>query len=139
MKHFRTIAILVLALAITAPAAPAFAVPGVTGQTSAAPGPASGKIYITAIVAPKRTIIVNETGKIVEIASNTEQDVVPVVYIGKPTVESKRTLSVDLYRQYRTLVPEGIDTVGILYGQAGAAPADSKGAVMKTPAYLLKP
>lgn len=108
MKHLRPLAITtaVLSFTVLTPAASVVALP---------PGSVSREIHITAIVAPKRTVIINSTGQIKEIASNTEQDVMPDVYVGKPTVQSKIALTDELYREYRRYVPQGTTSVGIIY------------------------
>ncbi len=99
---------LLIGLAVAAPLA-------LGSRVDAATVSVSREIHVTAIVAHTRTVIVDETNRIIEIASNTEEDVKPTIYMTKPSKENKRELTDDLYKQYRRLIPEGTAKVGILY------------------------
>ncbi|HSH55577.1 MAG TPA: hypothetical protein VK983_01990 [Candidatus Limnocylindrales bacterium] len=105
MKHIR---MLLIGLTLAAPLA-------LASSADAATLSVSREIRVTAIVAPKRTVIVDETNRIIEIASNTEEDVKPTIYLSKPSKENERELTDELYKQYRRLIPEGTAKVGILY------------------------
>ncbi len=108
MKHMSRISILVIALLVAT-------LPG--GTASAATLSVSREIHVTARVLPKRTVIINYAGQITEIASNTEDDVTPDVYLIKPSPDSKRSLTPEIMKQYRTHVPKGTNKYGILYKQ----------------------
>ncbi len=108
MKHIIRLNALVIALLVAA----------LTGGTaSAASFTISREIHVTARVLPKRTVIINYAGQITEIASNTEEDVIPDVYLVKPGKDSKLPLTPELMKQYRTHVPKGTQKYGILYKQ----------------------
>lgn len=73
------------------------------------------QITVTAVVPSHRDIIIDKNGNILEIDSNTKEDVMPDVYLNKATPENKQPLTPDLYNEYRSHVPAGTDTYGVLY------------------------
>jgi hypothetical protein len=76
---------------------------------------ASGKIYITAIVAPQHYVIIDNSGTITQIDSNTTEDTVPLVYLSKVLKGNERPLTPEIMERYQQLVPPGSSHVGTLY------------------------
>lgn len=76
---------------------------------------ASQELTVTAVVPAHRDIVVSASGEILEITSNTPEDVTPQVYLGSVAPENQQELTPDLLRQYRLLVPEGTAAYGTLY------------------------
>lgn len=75
----------------------------------------NNQIRVYGVVLPKHHVIVDEWDNITEIISNTEKDVAPTVYINKISDENMRTLTPEIYQQYRQLVPAGSSKIGTLY------------------------
>ena len=73
------------------------------------------ELRVTAKVPHHRDIIVDKNGIIVEISSNTKEDVRPTVYLERMEPKNKKPLTDKLYRQYRKYVPEGTAAYGVLY------------------------
>ncbi len=84
---------------------------------------ASGKITVTAIVAPEHYVIVDKSGAITEIISNTNQDVTPVVFAGSVKNGNEYPLTPEVFDQYKKLVRPGQSHIGILYKQPVASNA----------------
>jgi hypothetical protein len=73
------------------------------------------ELKVTARVAPVRHIIVDRTGQIIRITSNTPEDVRPQVFLLDSRPANVRPLSDETYRAYRSLVPAGTARYGVLY------------------------
>ncbi len=109
MKQIRSILVIAIALVI----------PVIQGSAAAAASySVSREIHVTARVLPKRTVIIDHAGHITEIASNTEEDVKPDVYLVTPSKANKRPLTEAVYKEYLRHVPKGTAKAGILYRQS---------------------
>lgn len=84
-------------------------------QARAATEPIVQELHVTAVVPHHRDIIIDQTGTILEIASNTTKDVRPTVYLGSIAPKNKKPLTDKLYKQYRQHVPIGTADYGVLY------------------------
>lgn len=73
------------------------------------------KIVVQAKVMPAQYIVIDGQGKIMEIGSNTNADVVPQVFLTRPGAENQQPMTPELYAQYRGLVPAGKSHPGVLY------------------------
>jgi hypothetical protein len=76
----------------------------------------SGSVRINAIIEPVRYVILNNSNKIIEILSNTNSNVKPLVYLNS-TNGAKLTLSKSIYAKYEKIV-ESIKTnskYGVIY------------------------
>lgn len=98
----------------------ALTVPFITsGQTFAASpsdnGSITQEIKVSAVVPHHRDIVIDYAGNIMQVKSNTPQDVTPTVYLGRVAPENQQPLTDELYRQYRQHVPEGTAKAGVLY------------------------
>lgn len=82
---------------------------------------ASQQIVVTAVVPSHRDIILDNTGHIVEIDSNTLEDVTPLAYHYSATPGNQVELTAKLLSTYRQLVPEGTAKYGVLYKQSPLA------------------
>lgn len=106
MQQWRQVTSLIIALAV----------PLVFGgQVSAAGQSIAQELQVTATVPHHRDIIVDSTGNILEITSNTPEDVEPKVYFESVSDTNRRPLTPELYKQYREFVPEGTAKYGVLY------------------------
>ena len=83
----------------------------------------NNKLKVTGVVLPAQYIIVDEQGTILEISSNTTQDVKPRVYLHTIHKDNVRPLTSEIYRQYRRIVPPGQAKVGVLYQHAPIVPS----------------
>ncbi len=106
MKQIRSITMLALMLLIASV---------YSDQASAATLSASQQITVTGRVPPMINIIVDQSGQIIEITSNTTDDVTPNVYLLSLTAGNQRALTTPLYKEYRAHVPAGTRQYGILY------------------------
>ena len=86
-----------------------------TSVASAETISAERRIVVQAEVMPAQYILVDQQGKVLEIGSNTNQDVVPQVFLNHPTAGNERPLTPEIYAQYRSFVPAGKSHPGILY------------------------
>jgi hypothetical protein len=73
--------------------------PGVSADTISV----SQTITVTAVIAPARYIIVNKTGIITSILSNSAQDVAPKVYLGNPQ-GVQQSLTPALQKKYESIL-----------------------------------
>ena len=73
------------------------------------------EIRVTARVLPQRHVIIDASGTIIKITSNTVEDVMPEVFVNIDTSANKRSLTPIVYRQYRNHVPVGTTKSGVLY------------------------
>lgn len=106
MKHARTLIMVILVSAV----------PFVwAGPAAAAEISVTRELTVTAEVPHHRDIVVDLSGQITRITSNTLQDVIPQVYSLSIAPENRRPLSPELYEQYRKLVPAGTAQYGKLY------------------------
>lgn len=105
MKQVRNIIVLSMALML----------PLVSGGTVAVAESITHEIQVTAIVPARRDILVDKKGQIVQITSNTTEDVTPTVYAGNVSEKNKQQLTAEIYEQYREHIPEGTAKYGILY------------------------
>lgn len=106
MKHIREAILLAIV----------FALPFVVnGHVSAASDQVVQELHVTAKVPHHRDIVIDNTGNITHIYSNTKQDVKPDVYLGSVEPKNKKPLTDKLYKQYRKHVPTGTAEYGILY------------------------
>lgn len=76
---------------------------------------ASGHITITARVLPVHYILVDASGAIIRIASNTSEDGTPKAYVNIISKNTEIQITPELYRAYRTILPVGQSHIGILY------------------------
>lgn len=76
---------------------------------------ASSQLHIYAQVTARQAITVNLAGEIVQIASNTTEDIAPRVYVGSVLPENEIPLTNAVYVAYRQYVPAGSAHPGILY------------------------
>lgn len=102
---------------------------------SAATLSASGEVHLSGKVAPAHYVIVDGSGTILTIMSNTDQDTVPLIYKDKLAAPDKIPLTPAIYDQYLKIVPSGTSHAGVLYkspnpSPAGALSSDSGGAVL---------
>lgn len=88
---------------------------GVSAPAFAATQSIAIQIKVTAVVPSHRDIIVDNNSNILEIDSNTKEDVTPDVYQGAAKPENKQPLTTALYDEYRTHVPVGTAKYGLLY------------------------
>lgn len=92
---------------------------GVVGQAAAETPPntlaSTRELKVTAVVPGHGDIVINTRGDILEITSNTLEDVPPQVYLNKNTPRNKKELTAELYKEYRKKVPEGTAEYGKLY------------------------
>jgi hypothetical protein len=74
---------------------------------------------VNAVILPHRYIVVDAKGNILEIDSNTSQDVLPEVFLGTIAVGHKQSLDDTLYKQYQQILAArpGPHGVGVLYKQ----------------------
>lgn len=86
-----------------------------TGTAMAATQTITREIQVSAVVPDRRDVVVDLTGNIVRITSNTPSDVLPSVYLLENAPENAVPLTPELYEQYRRLVPEGTAKYGVLY------------------------
>jgi hypothetical protein len=82
---------------------------------------ASGKITITAVVAPEHYIIVDNSNTITEIISNTVQDTAPLAFKDKIIKGNELQLTPEIYAQYNKLIKPGKSYIGIMYKQPSVA------------------
>lgn len=77
-----------------------------------------GQIEVRAQVLPAHTIIVDEQGVIIQIASNTVQDVAtPRVFLLNTAAANEQPVTQEVYDEYRRLVLPGESKIGVLYEQ----------------------
>lgn len=81
------------------------------------------QLHTTARVLPAQHIVVNEQGAIVEILSNTTEDVLPKVYLNRISKNTEQPLTPAIHEQYRLLVPKGASRVGVLYRKSILTPS----------------
>lgn len=75
-----------------------------------------GQIKVQAEVLPAHKIIVDDTGMIIRIFSNTTEDI-PEPRVFQDSLEStnERPLSEEIRKEYSRLVPSGKSRIGVLY------------------------
>jgi hypothetical protein len=93
------------------------------------------ELHVSAKVLPMRHIIVDPTGQIIEITSNTSQDVTPQVFESSDKPENQRPLSDEIYQSYQRYTSAGNSKPGILYQRVQEVTAARK--VTKDPAFKL--
>lgn len=109
MKHFKTITRLMIGIAIMLNL-------GLQTKPVAADAVTiTQQLHVSARVLPMRHIIVDPTGQIVQITSNTTANVKPQVFEQTDAPRNQRPLTRAIYRQYRTVVHDGSANYGILY------------------------
>lgn len=69
-------------------------------------------ITITATVAPARSIVVDDAGRILSIVSNTNEAVIPTVYVNKVHGE-ERPLTPDLQSKYDSIIAQQTNLNGV--------------------------
>lgn len=75
-----------------------------------------GKLHVQARVLPAHTVVVDDQGAILQILSNTNEDVaIPRVYRNSINTANEVALTPSLHTQYRQLVLAGQSRVGVLY------------------------
>jgi len=105
-----------------------------SGQALADTVVRSQTIHITATVAPMRCIIVNQTGQIIEITSNTPEPVKPRVFIDKVRANTERSLSPEIYSRYQNLISRSnLTKPGVIYRQTKVTPAQRQ-----APSFIAK-
>lgn len=122
MKQFKLLAGFIV-LVLT----PLLAVASASAETMSV----SVQITVTAVVPSHRDIILDQSGHIMSITSNTTEDVTPTVYALTVDPQHKLPLTDDLYAQYRTYVPVGTAKYGVLYsrGSATLSAAGARGVI----------
>lgn len=90
-----------------------FMMSAVPGQAAAETLSISQTITITARVAPARSIIVNDTGRMTKIYSNTDEDVAPRVYLND-VPGPERPLTPQLLVQYKTIISQQNNLNGVV-------------------------
>jgi hypothetical protein len=81
------------------------------------------KITVTAKVAPTRTIVVDNSGKIVKIFSNTSAAVEPIVFKNSIAGPNSVALTDQILQQYRHLLPSRAGP-GLVYSRATTSKAN---------------
>ncbi|GEM_PF-4891728 len=114
MKYIRRIATTVTLLAV-------LVAPG--GTVAADTVSSAQELHVTAKVLPMRHIIVDPTGQIIEITSNTSEDVTPQVFESSDRPNNQRPLSDDIYRSYQRYTSAGNSKPGILFQRIQAITA----------------
>ncbi len=66
-------------------------------------------------VLPTHFVIINEDGDILQIISNTTEDVKPRIFVDKIAADTEVPLTDDVYVFYQYYVPPGTSKVGVLY------------------------
>jgi hypothetical protein len=125
MKHVGVISVVLVMLLLLQGTIAAAAVPQRHNQ----------ELNVSGRVLDAHTVIVDENDVILEIASNTENDVQPRIFLFEPSADNELPLSDNVYEQYRLLVPEGTSRPGILYKYGDPQPVWtplSKSAPLKT-------
>lgn len=69
-------------------------------------------ITVTAVVAPMRSIVVNDQGQMIKIYSNTDQDITPKVYLNTAPGPQK-TLTPELQAQYAKIISTKKNLIGV--------------------------
>lgn len=117
MKHGRYLFLAALAACLTLLPAAQAAAASETGAVTTPPARQSitREIHVQAKVLGHRDIIVDLSGNITKILSNTPEDVTPVVYSLDTVPENQRPLTDDILKAYRRLVPVGTAKYGVLY------------------------
>jgi sugar (pentulose or hexulose) kinase len=92
------------------------------------------KLYVYGRVLPTHYVVINAQGNILQIISNTTEDVTPRVYIERITKETEVPLTDEINQAYQKEVPKGSSKVGILYENK---PQSEPQAVVRTAGYLL--
>ncbi len=80
------------------------------------------EIVVQAQILPARYIIIDKQNNIIEIGSNTKEDVLPQVYLGSIGSNSGVPLTRDIYNQYRGILPAGKSHAGVLYAREAGQP-----------------
>jgi hypothetical protein len=75
----------------------------------------SHKIYVRAVVAPSRTILVDSNNRIIEIVSNTDQTVEPTAYRGAITAGEQVPLTAEILDDYQKIMAASAKKTGTLY------------------------
>jgi hypothetical protein len=78
-------------------------------------GSITQELHVSARIPAHRDIILDVSGRIIQISSNTSEDVTPQVYLLEGTPKNRRPLTAELYKEYRRSVPEGTAKYGVLY------------------------
>jgi hypothetical protein len=74
-------------------------------------------------VLPAHHVVINEQNEILEIISNTTEDVNPRIYLNKISKERELPANPKVLEQYRRLVPSGTSNVGVLYRKSILEPS----------------
>lgn len=82
-------------------------------------------IIVTAQILPNHYVTIDQYGNILEISSNTDQDVTPRVFVNSVEKANEVPLTDDVFVFYRDLVPTGSSKVGVLYKQSDVFKASS--------------
>ena len=77
--------------------------------------PPKQQLHTSGRVVASQSIIVDDQGTIIQILSNTTEDVVPKVYLLTIGSSTQQPMTADIFAQYRKHVPEGKSRVGVLY------------------------
>lgn len=88
------------------------------GASPMAPGSTSSitrELRVRALVPGHRDIILDLSGRISKIISNTPEDLTPDVYLLDTIDENQQPLTDSLLQEYRKLVPVGTAKYGVLY------------------------
>jgi hypothetical protein len=85
--------------------------------------PHKQQLHTSGRVLPGHSVIIDNKGTIVEILSNTTEDVVPKIYVRVISAQTETALTPTLYDTYRSLVPRGKSRVGVLYRKSILEPS----------------
>jgi hypothetical protein len=91
---------------------------GLVGSAHAEELSVTQEIHVQATVPDRRHIILDPSGRIIRIISNTPNDVAPEAFVGDDTPDKQVPLTPELYRDFRKHVPVGTSKAGILYERA---------------------
>jgi len=104
-------------IAAIALALPAFALANASANMMIISKP----IYIKARVLPTHTVVVDNSGNITKIISNTKENVALVkVFEGKTIQANERPMTKELYAQYKQIAANSPHEIGTIYERSGS-------------------
>lgn len=75
----------------------------------------SAEITVTGVVQPARYIIINKSGQLTEIISNTKKQIKPVVFLDNIKIGNEKELTNNLLTDYNRVLAENVEfQMGIL-------------------------
>lgn len=89
-------------------------------ETISTPGQ---QLHVYAKVLPAQHVIIDKAGRVIYVASNTDQDIeTPRVYIDTISAETEVRLTPAVYAQFRSIIPLGESRIGELYDKRNVPP-----------------